>query len=314
MASRIGAGILAVLGTLLLIVGIVAGFARYEVLDSARFTATADQIRRDPQVAEQLGAVVTDRIVAANPNVRALRPLVQRTATTIIAKDSLTPVVHEAVEPLHQAIVSGHAGDAALQLNQVGAEVVEALRAVRPDLDIAAPHDLTVGQQALGAQRSLETIAKASRWITLASWLSPLIGVLLLAVAGGLRGGARHALRWVGGGLVCAAALFAVFVGLGTLFAHSITVTSVATAASKAGWTQFAPTLWIFAGIVAVVGIVVTALSHLRGDPTTLRSHFLGSAQNPGVASTTACSRRHHGPAVRSHRTHGERPWMHIQR
>ena len=47
MASRIVAAILATVGTLLLVVGMAAGVTRYEVLDSARFTATADQIRKD---------------------------------------------------------------------------------------------------------------------------------------------------------------------------------------------------------------------------------------------------------------------------
>lgn len=267
MASRIGAGILAVLGTLLLIVGIAAGFARYELLDSARFAATADQLRKDPQVANQLGIVIGDRIVAANPSLHLLRPLVQRTAVSVLTKDSLTPLVAGAVEPVHQAIVSGRAGDAALELNQVGAQVVEALHTVRPDLQISAPSDLTVGQEALGAQQALEAAAKASRWVNLASWLSPLIGVLLLLVAGGLRGGGRRAIRWLGVGLICAAAIFAIIVGVGALIAHSIAVTSVATATIKAAWTQFAPTLWILTGIIAAIGVVVTAISHLRKDP-----------------------------------------------
>lgn len=267
MASRIVAAILATVGTLLLVVGMAAGVTRYEVLDSARFTATADQIRKDPQVAHQLGIVVSDRIVAANPNLRLLRPLVQRTATSVITRDSLSPFIQDAVHPLHQAIVSGHASDAALQLNQVGAEVVEALRLVRPDLQISQPSDLAVGRQALGAQRALETVAKVSGWVTLASWLSPLIGVLLLILAGALRGGLRGAVRWVGVGLLCAGVLFAAAVGLGTLAANSITVTSVATAAVKAGWPLWSPTLWTLAGIVAVIGVILTAASHLRRDP-----------------------------------------------
>ena len=267
MVSRIIAAILAIVGTLLLVVGMAAGFTRYEVLDSARFTATADQLRKDPQVAHQVGIVVSDRIVTANPSLRLLRPLVQRTATSVIAKDSLTPLVQGAVQPLHQAIVNGDASDAALQLNQVGAEVVEGLRTVRPDLQISAPSELTVGQQALGAQQALERIAKVSGHVSLASWLSPLIGVLLLAVAGWPRGGFRRAVRWVGVGLIYAAVIFAIAVGIGTLSANSITVTSVASAAAKAVWPLWAPTLWILTGIVAAVGLVLTAASHLRSDP-----------------------------------------------
>lgn len=263
MAARITSGLLAVLGTVLLTVGITAGFARYELLDSTRFAATADQIRKDPQVANQLAIVISDRVVAANPNLRLLRPLVQRTTTITLTKDSLTPLVAGAVEPLHAAIVSGRAGDAALELNHIGAQVVDALRIVRPDLQISAPSDLTVGQQVLGAQRALETAAQASRWVSLASWLGPLSGVLLLAMAGGLRGGLRLAIRWVGAGLVCSAGLFAIAVGLGALTAHSVTITSVATASVKAGWTQLAPTMWILAGVIAVVGVLVTGVTYV---------------------------------------------------
>lgn len=267
MAARITSGILAVLGTLLLVVGIASGFARYEVLDGARFAATADQLRKDPQVAAQLGIVISDRVVAANPDLRLLGPLVQRTATSVLTRDSLTPLVAGAVEPVHEAIVSGRAADAALELNQVGAQVIDALRTVRPDLQVSAPSDLTVGQQALGAQQALEAAAEAAGWVTLASWLSPLIGVLLLALAGGLRGGPRAALRSVGLGLVCAAAVFAVAIGFGAFAVRSITVTSVASASIKAAWTQFAPMLWILAGIVAAIGVVVTAVTHVGRGP-----------------------------------------------
>lgn len=266
MFGRLAAGVLAVVGVLLLVAGIVAGVARYEVLDSARFTATADELRRDPQVAAQLGNLVADRIVEANPGLRALRPLVQRTAASVIASDSLSPLVAQAVAPVHTALVTGRAGDAVLQLNQVGAQVVSALRTVRPDLVLADPGDLTIGQQAAGLQSSLQKIADAGRWLTLVSWLGPMIGVLLLAVAGALRRPRlRGAVRWVGIGLICAAAVLAALVALGGLVARSVSITSVATATLHAAWPQSAPTFWLAAGIVALIGVLVTAFGRAGG-------------------------------------------------
>jgi hypothetical protein len=56
-----------VVGTVLIVVGAVAGVLNREVLDGDRFAANVDAVRSDPYVARQLGILVTERIIGRSP-------------------------------------------------------------------------------------------------------------------------------------------------------------------------------------------------------------------------------------------------------
>ena len=77
--------LLTIAGALLLLTGIIAGVANREVPDPHRFSAHVDAIRADPAVSHELGAVVTDRLPGAQPGLTAIRPLLEATATSVMA-------------------------------------------------------------------------------------------------------------------------------------------------------------------------------------------------------------------------------------
>jgi hypothetical protein len=81
--------VLVMLGTLLVLVGTIAGVVDREVLDAGRFTSHAQAIRSDPYVARQLGTLLTDRLLEVQPDLTAVRPLLLTTATRVNARPVL---------------------------------------------------------------------------------------------------------------------------------------------------------------------------------------------------------------------------------
>jgi len=76
---------LAVLGAVLLSLGLLAGSVNREVLDGARFARHVDSVRTDPLVAERGGQAITAQLLAADPNLVAVRPLLESAATSLVA-------------------------------------------------------------------------------------------------------------------------------------------------------------------------------------------------------------------------------------
>lgn len=101
LSTSLVSRILMVLATILTAAAMLAGLVNYELLNGNRFAGHADDIRKDPAVARELGVIVTDKIITANTNLAALRPLVQSTTTSVIESDAAGPVFRSAVRPLH---------------------------------------------------------------------------------------------------------------------------------------------------------------------------------------------------------------------
>jgi hypothetical protein len=76
--------VLAVLGSVLLALGLLAGAVNREVLDGARFAGHVDAVRMDPVVAGRAGEAIAGRVLAADPDLIAVRPLLEGAATALV--------------------------------------------------------------------------------------------------------------------------------------------------------------------------------------------------------------------------------------
>ena len=88
-ALRVAHAATVAVGVLLLVVGTIAGVVNREILDADRFAAHVDAVRTDPDVARQLGVVITERLLEEQPDLVALRPLVETTATSVVASPTI---------------------------------------------------------------------------------------------------------------------------------------------------------------------------------------------------------------------------------
>ena len=89
MRSPVVVRVLVVVGAVLAALGLVAGHLNRELLDGPTFADHVDEIRRDDAVAAELGQAISNQLVRANPDLVAIRPLVESVATQVAGGDLL---------------------------------------------------------------------------------------------------------------------------------------------------------------------------------------------------------------------------------
>lgn len=265
--------LLLVLGLLLLLAGLLAGVVNRQVLDGRRFADHVDAIRTDPAVARQVGLVVTDQLLEQQPDLTGLRPLIESASTALVASPALGPVVRTTVTPLHQALTSDDGGQVVLRLADVGALLVAALTTVAPDTEAAIPSDLDVTLASIGGQEMSAGAIDLAHTVDRLAWLLPLLGLLLLAGAGLIRGRDwRVVARTIGAGVVTGAGMMAVLLVLGSLAASRADDQTLAGALGRAAWGELDGSLWLAAGVAAGIGLLlrIAASPELDVDPSTM--------------------------------------------
>ncbi|MFC6712409.1 hypothetical protein [Branchiibius cervicis] len=250
--------ILMVLATVLAAAAMLAGLANFELLNGNRFAGHADDIRKDPAVASALGVIVTDKIITANTNLAALRPLVQSTTTSVIESDAAGPVFRTAVRPLHEYLTSDNDSQILLQAADIAAISISALKEFKPDLVANVPDDLDVTFSSIGSQSFAAHTLQAARWVRVLSWLLPLLAALCLlaAVLVGRRSW-RSAGFTVGRVLLWAAGTFAALLSVGVIANTFFTPNGLVPAVASAAWSTMVVPAAILTLIVGFAGLIL---------------------------------------------------------
>ena len=258
------------LGTLLVLVGTIAGVVNREVLDADRFTSHAQAVRSDPYVARQLGTLLTDRLLEAQPDLTAVRPLLLTTAAGVVASPALGPAVRTGISPLYRALVTGSDEDLiVLRLADAAAVVVGVVSLAAPQVQSTIPADLDVRLSSLGAREGPD--GQVVGWVHLArtmAWLCPLLGILLLALSGATVGRSRRDERWptraldtcaeVGRGLLTSAVCLAVLLVLAGFAVGRADRQTLSGSLQHAIWGQLDGPFWAAAGLTAALGFLLT--------------------------------------------------------
>ncbi|MCW2825006.1 MAG: hypothetical protein JWQ91_1923 [Aeromicrobium sp.] len=278
--------IMHVVGVLLLAVGIVAGVVNRQVVDGTHFAEHVDAIREDPQVAREVGLVVTDRVLAEEPDLTGLRPLIEAASATLVASSALGPVVRATVSPLYRALTSDDDDQVVLRLADVGALLVAAITTLAPDTKAVIPADLDVTLSSIGGQELTSDLIRLTDTVILLAWLLPLLGLALLAVAGALRrSGWRGVVREVGSGALAAAGALILLLVLASLLAARLDEHTLGGALGAATWWELDHSFWLAAALVAAAGFLlrVVASPGLDLEPAALSSHGWQSVTGAGV-------------------------------
>jgi len=254
-------------GALLLLVGAVAGVVNHEVLDADRFAAHVDAVRTDPDVSRELGALLTARLLEEQPDLTGLRPLIETTASAVVASSTLGPLVRGSVSPLYNALVLSEEDPVILRMADAGAVVVAAVTVLAPETPVPLPSDLDVRLSDLGGGKLLANAVGPVHTLRTLAWLAPLLGLLLLLAPGALMPGeqrVRRALIDVGNGVLAAGGLLAALLVLtGAVIGRSDPDT-LEGAVRLAVWDELAGPFWVTAAGTATAGLVLGAIAGRR--------------------------------------------------
>jgi uncharacterized membrane protein HdeD (DUF308 family) len=253
------------LGSVLLLVGILAGLVNHNVLDGPRFAAHVDAVRRDPAVSRQVGQAITRRVLAADPNLIAVRPLIESVSTSLVGSPVFSPVVRAAARQLHGAFTDENPGQIVLRLVDVGAVLAGVLPALSPQAAARVPADLDVTLAQIGRRSYAAQTIHLTRLVGLLSWLLPLTGLLVLGAGIVIAPDRMRAAVRTGWGVTAGAVVVGVLALTATILASVLDEGTLRGALTAATLRVYGGPLWWAAGITAAAGglIVLTAKARI---------------------------------------------------
>ena len=259
--------VLCALGAVLLAMGTLAGVANRQVVDGGRFASHADEVRQDDAVSRQVGIAMTDAIIKADADLTAVRPLIEAASISIVRSDAFSPVVRASVRQVHGAFTEPGSGTLVLRLADVGAVLAGVIDRVAPDSSAVVPPNLDVTLARIGDQSAARSTIAAAHWVSVLSWLLPLLALGALVGAGWLLGWRKSVLHQVGLAVMAAGALLVVLAGVAAVVAASSNTDSLAGALRSAVLHLALGFLWWPAAVLLGTGVVLRVLAVLEGDP-----------------------------------------------
>ena len=255
------APLMLVVGAVVLIGGVAAGFVNRTVLDADSFADRADSLRRDPAVSTALGHALVDAYVQRSPDVIAVRPLLDAVGTAIAGSDLLSGPARTAARTFLRSMTQPNSSDVVLRLADAGSVVAAATQRLAPEGTVPGGGTLALELARVGGQSAAGRTLHLAASVRVAAWLLPLAGLALLAGGVLLARDRRRAAVRAGSALAAVAALAGLLLLAGGVWATSQDDTTLTGALVHHGYGVFvAPLGWSLAG-VAVVGSLVAGAS-----------------------------------------------------
>lgn len=261
MTTRILAVSLVVLTAVLAGLGLIAGFVNREVLDGPRFASHVDTVRQDEAVAAELGQTIADQIIDINPDLVALRPLVNELSVQVIGSDLLSSPAQYAAQGAHSALLNGD--PVALRIADAGAVVAASLGALT-DGEAVGWSQASVTLASVGDQTLAAPFLELVRWVGLLAWLLPVAAGLCAVLAVVIARDRWAMVATLGRAAMWTAGVLAALLAAGGIGIHLLAPSGLAGAVAKASWLTVTQPVWWGVGILAAcsAATVLVCTSH----------------------------------------------------
>jgi hypothetical protein len=255
---------LAILAALALLAALLTGYTLRAVADSDQFAKRAAAALDNDAVRAELSKRVADQIVTAEPDLIAVRPVLEGVVSGIAGTGAFQSLFQAAVADLHRAVFKRDENTIAFTLADIGATIRGTLEAIQPKLASKIPPgiettvvDADPPAVVVGVVRFADE-ARWLPWVLLVIGLGSGLGSILLA-ADSRRAGLR---------LGIAIALVAVLTLVGMRALRAVLLTTIddqgARDAGAGLWDVYLgdlrTALLIFAGCGAVVAAAASSL------------------------------------------------------
>lgn len=244
---------------LALLGAVVTGYVARAFFDSDQFATRASAALNNDAVSSQAAKRISDQLVRVEPNLVAVRPLIESAVNGIVSGGAFQDVFRAGVADVHRAVFEQDQNTVTLTLSDIGATLRGAVAALDPQLakKIPAQENLTLVNDELP-----EPLATAVAVQNTVSWLP----ILLLVVAVILGGAAVRLAPDARRGWIALGALISLLAVLG-LVGLSATRAIILTSIDSASGRDAAAGLWdVFIGdlataliLVAICGAVIAA-------------------------------------------------------
>jgi hypothetical protein len=247
---------LLVLGGALLALGVTAGYVNRTVLDTPTFAERVDELRTRDDVSQVLGREVSTRLVARNPDLVAIAPLVEQISIAAVRSDVLSGPVKVASAQFHEALTSDDSDVLVLRIADVGAVVAGIVGAVAPERAPSAS-DAAATLAEIGSAGFAPGVVQLVDLVDTLAWLLPLLAVACLVGAILLRSDRWDGIRRSGWAVVIAASAVATLIAIGGWLVRAAGSSERSDILLDAVWEVFVRPIWVLLALVGVVGALL---------------------------------------------------------
>jgi hypothetical protein len=249
-----------VAASVVLLLALVAGYARHALVNSDQFANRATAALRDDAVKTLIGERITDQVVLKNrADLLAARPIIESVTSEIVGSTAFTSLFRKAVRDVHAALFLRDQNTLTLTVADVGTVLAAALEKLKPSLadQVARTGSVSLGSRDIGEVGG--ELARIADTVKVVALVLAIAGLALIAAAIWVAPDRRRAVTELGIGAVVAGVLVVVVLGI----ARSIAVHRLddldEQAAAGAIWDAFLGDLRNTAWILAASGAVVAA-------------------------------------------------------
>ena len=260
-------------GTLLLVVGVLLGYATRSVFHSDAFSKRVAESLTEPAVSAFVAGKIADGVIAAKPDLTGLRPIIIAGGRSVVSSPAFRAAAKRAALEAHRAVMSGTTEKIMLSVQDVG-EILQATLAMNPDMASKLPRRLSAR---LAALDELPAGELANRLVRLAH-RARLIFLLLMAGGLGLLGAGlalahdnRNTLFRIGVMLTASAFVIWLTVRFGSYVVASIPHDPAMGQLAAGLWRAFVGDLQKWALGLGLVGIVFASASATLVERSKLR-------------------------------------------
>jgi len=259
----IAAGICGALGVIALVLGVLLGYATRSLFNSEAFSARLAASLSEPGVSAFVAGKIADGVIAAQPDLIGLRPVILAGSRTLVASAPFRAAARRAAREAHHTLLSGTGEKVLLSVPDVG-EILKATVAMNPGLAARMPRRLAATLARLEDVPAGETaarLARAVRRARLSTLALLIVGLALLGSSAGLALERRRVLVRAGFALATAAAFLWLIARFGGFAAAALTRDPDMGLLVLGLWSAFATGLTKWALTLGLVGLVLASAS-----------------------------------------------------
>ena len=287
MARRPGwpCAVLLVTGVMALMLGGLALYARYAVLDADAFADRATGTLAQDEVRDEIAMRIADRAIALTPALAARRPVLEAAVGDVIAGPRFEAEFQAGATALHRSLFTDSSLDTPLALPGAAGDLRAAVAARSPEAArMLPPHDPELFRlQGGGLERLLRRGAPSARSLSALAPLGLLAGLLLLGAAARRAPTRRRGLRRAALGLALAGGATVAATSIARAVVLSTFDTSHGDAVVGTIWGAFLADLRLWGLAVGALGVIAAAAFE-PGAPGAWRRVLAGVVAPSGSA------------------------------
>jgi hypothetical protein len=271
---RLAAFAAAAAAALALLGAVVSGYVSRAFFDSDQFATRASAALDNDAVSSEAAKRISEQLVRAEPNLVAVRPLIESAVGGIVSGGAFQDVFRAGVADVHRAVFEQDQNTVTLTLSDIGATLRGALAAIDPQLAKKIPPQDSLK---LVDGDLPEPLASAVAVQNTVSWLPILLLVVAVVLGGGAVRLAPDARRgWVALGALISIVAVLALVGLSAT--RAIILTSIDSASGRDAasglWDVFLGDLKTAIILVAVCGAVIAAAASSLLSPVDISAQL----------------------------------------